>query len=316
MLVSVIMSVYKEPINWVKQSIDSIINQTYKNIEFIIICDDPTNEELIQFIKNYIIDDKRVKFHINERNEGLIVSLNYAISLAQGGYIARMDADDISMLDRLEKQKIYLESNNLDLIGSNVTLFSEQGDLGTTNKPLEHRYIAYLLKMGAPAIVHPTFFGKREVFSVTNGYNISAYHAEDMEFIAHVLSAGYKVGNMHDSLVKVRFSYGSITKNNAYIMYLTSIMVKKAYITHLKIGGYCFKGVDLNDINEQALLSFKYKQIALTKAKESLSHKKIFTFLFYVIKAFNHAPIAMLNTVKINIALKYIQLLQLFKGNK
>lgn len=309
-LVSIIMSIYNEPVEWLKKSIYSILNQTYENIEFIIVCDNPKSQRIISFVEEEILPDKRVIFLINDENKGLIFSLNRALSIAQGDYIVRMDADDISFLDRLEKQKRYLEENNLDLIGTNVQLFSDQGELSITNKPLSHSNIEYMLKVGTPAIVHPTFFAKREVFDNTKGYNIKAYHAEDMEFLAHVLSLGYKVGNMKEVLLKVRFSYDSVTKNNAYIMFLTSMLVKKMYLNYLKSGKYVFEGISIEGINEKKLVKFKKKQIALTEARNYLKKRNISLFLLEIIKAFYYAPYAILNTLRVNLVLKYIQYLE------
>lgn len=115
-LISIIMSAYREPLVWIRQAVDSVLNQTYKNIEFIIVVDDPDNTELIDYVTKREEQDPRITIHINEKNIGLAASLNRAIGLAKGEYIARMDADDISERDRLACQMKYLISHNLDLI--------------------------------------------------------------------------------------------------------------------------------------------------------------------------------------------------------
>ena len=113
---SVIMATYKESIECLKQSIESIINQTYNDFEFIIILDNPDNKEHIAFINDYVCKDERIKFYINDKNMGLTNTLNRGLELAEGKYICRMDADDISELYRMEHQKKYLEENDFDLI--------------------------------------------------------------------------------------------------------------------------------------------------------------------------------------------------------
>ncbi|PGA14220.1 hypothetical protein COL65_22230 [Priestia aryabhattai] len=107
-LVSVIMSVYNTENSYLVEAIESILNQTYENFEFIII-DDCTNEGNVEVIKKY--KDSRINLIQNKNNLGLTRSLNKGIKLAKGKYIARMDADDISELDRFEKQINYLEEN-------------------------------------------------------------------------------------------------------------------------------------------------------------------------------------------------------------
>ena len=110
-LVSVIMSTYKEEEIFLRQAIESILDQTYKDFEYIIILDNPDNDLHIKIIEEYTNIDKRIKFYINKKNIGLTASLNKGLELAKGIYICRMDADDISISNRIENQKKYLEEN-------------------------------------------------------------------------------------------------------------------------------------------------------------------------------------------------------------
>ena len=100
--ISVLMTVYKEKENELKESFESIINQTYKNLEIIVVFDYPDEPWRIDFIKKY--NDSRVKIIVNKKNIGLPLSLNKALKYVTGDYIARMDSDDVSTLDRFEKQ--------------------------------------------------------------------------------------------------------------------------------------------------------------------------------------------------------------------
>ena len=89
------MSSYNEPIEYVQKAVNSILNQTYKYFEFIIVIDNPNNSELISFLSSTANKDERIILLINKRNIGLAMSLNRALSVSTGGFIARMDADDI-----------------------------------------------------------------------------------------------------------------------------------------------------------------------------------------------------------------------------
>ena len=102
--VSVIMSTYKEPIDWIRQSIDSILNQTFSEFEFIIVVDNPKYKELISVLNDYAEADNRICIMVNENNIGLVKSLNKALSQCNGEYIVRMDADDISLPERIAHQ--------------------------------------------------------------------------------------------------------------------------------------------------------------------------------------------------------------------
>lgn len=119
--ISIIMGVYKEPKDWLYQSINSIINQTFKDYEFIIICDNPEYEEGISILKEYANNDNRIVLIFNEENNGLTKSLNKGLKISKGKYIARMDADDISMSNRLERQYAYMEEHpEIIVLGTNV----------------------------------------------------------------------------------------------------------------------------------------------------------------------------------------------------
>ena len=109
--ISVVISVYKEPVEWLSQSIDSILHQTFSDFEFIIVCDNPAYEEGINTLKEYSKKDGRIRLIFNEGNIGLTKSLNKGLAIAQGEYIARMDVDDIAMTERFAKQLEYLDSH-------------------------------------------------------------------------------------------------------------------------------------------------------------------------------------------------------------
>ena len=165
--ISVIMSTYNETEEELLLSIDSILNQSYKNIEFIIVNDNPKNVNIMNAIKKR--NDKRIKVIVNDTNKGLVDSLNIALDNATGKVIARMDADDIAEPFRLEKQMTYLNENRMDLIGCNIRI------LDATNLEEENimrfpkNKIARFIKWGN-CLAHPTWIGRKEVFDSLNGY--------------------------------------------------------------------------------------------------------------------------------------------------
>ena len=117
-LISVVMPVYKEDLNILKQSVCSILKQSYPNVEFIIIVDNPLYKKAIKYLQEIKQMHKNVFVFVNNKNEGIVFSLNKGIKLAHGKYIARMDADDISVDSRLSKELLYLKEGNYDIVGS------------------------------------------------------------------------------------------------------------------------------------------------------------------------------------------------------
>lgn len=235
-LVSVIMSVFNEEVCWVRESLESLINQSVKEIEIIIILDNPNNSEIKQLIKSYEKKDNRIKAIFNEENLGLITSLNNGLKYATGQYIARLDADDIAYNIRIEKQLEYMQKNNLDLVGSFVEFINENGENLDIKYKLPYKYedVKKIIKYRNP-INHPTYLVKREVYfnKNINGYREVPY-AEDYDFITRVITAGYRVGNINEVLVKYRKRSTSITSSQAINQRKMAMYIIKMYNRRIK----------------------------------------------------------------------------------
>lgn len=228
-LVSIIMSTYKEEEFFLRQAIESILNQSYKDFEYIIILDNPDNNLHIRIIKEYANLDKRIKFYVNEKNMGLTASLNKGLGLAKGKYICRMDADDISINKRIENQKRYLEENNYDLIGGISQMIDENGKSIYSIKkvPTNMDKIKKALRYNQ-IISHPTWFGKKEVFEKLNGYRNMPL-CEDYDFTLRAVLNGYKISNIDETVLKYRMTSSSISRSNLYEQYLFARFITKKY---------------------------------------------------------------------------------------
>lgn len=226
---SVIMATYKERIECLKQSIESIINQTYNDFEFIIILDNPDNKEHIAFINDYVCKDERIKFYINDKNMGLTNTLNRGLKLAEGKYICRMDADDISELYRMEHQKKYLEENDFDLIGGISQMIDEDGNTIYSIKkvPTNFKKIKKCIKYNQ-VISHPTWFGKKEVFDKLNGYRNMPL-CEDYDFTLRAILQGFKISNVNECVLKYRMTKDSISRSNLFEQYLFARYITRQY---------------------------------------------------------------------------------------
>ncbi len=125
-LVSVIIPVYNLE-KYVKEAIKSIQNQTYENLEIIVI-DDGSIDDTYNIVEKLAKEDNRIKLYKNEKNLKIVKTLNRALSLANGEYIARMDGDDISVPDRIEKKVRFLEENkDISLVGCSLISIDRQG---------------------------------------------------------------------------------------------------------------------------------------------------------------------------------------------
>lgn len=182
MLVSVLMSTYNEPINFISDAISSIEKQTYKNIEIIIVNDNPLRHDLTNFL-NELKNTGRIILVINEKNIGLTQSLNRGLKYCNGAAVARMDADDISNENRIESELKYMFYNNLDIVGTYIQPMDMQGNLlGNVKKyPVWNVGCKNYLKSRS-SLIHPTWLVKKKVYDELGGYRDFSC-AEDYDFL-------------------------------------------------------------------------------------------------------------------------------------
>ncbi|WP_279135588.1 glycosyltransferase [Parabacteroides johnsonii] len=201
--VSVIMPVYNMA-EFVKEAVESILWQTFSDIEFIII-DDASDDSTSMIINSY--QDDRIVLCINDRNVGNYYSRNKGFQIAQGKYIAVMDADDVAMPDRLEKQFAYLEKHSEVLaVGSNC-VFMPVGNI--SKKPSSYREIQLAL-LGNNCFIHSSLMLRANIFQQLGGYNERYYYSADYDLVCRMAQLG-KIEILVDPLIKYRFHSTQIT---------------------------------------------------------------------------------------------------------
>lgn len=210
--ISVILPVYNAA-EYLFLAVNSILIQTFNNFEFIIINDGSTDnsENIIQSFK-----DDRIKYIKNNENRGLIYTLNKAIKESTGKYIARMDADDISIPNRLYEQKKWLD-NHLDtaIVASVVKLINEKnqfiGYWDIDKKTLTHNAIKKVLAK-ENCIAHPSIMGKTEIFKQYL-YKEYQQNIEDYDLWLRLISDGMKIDKIDQELLEYRIHKESVTKS-------------------------------------------------------------------------------------------------------
>jgi len=205
-VVSVVMSCYNSE-KYVGDAIDSIVQQSYSNLEFLIV-DDGSSDETLNIIQSY--DDKRIKV-ITRENRGLIYSRNQAIESSTGSYIAIMDADDISRSDRLAKQVEFMEKNlHISACGGAISQFNETGSIKTVQKPTEHSDLVYYSLHRTP-ISHPAAMIRKSILDEHNlSYNRHYPCSMDCKLWFDILQVG-QLANLTDTLTDYRISQNQIS---------------------------------------------------------------------------------------------------------
>lgn len=233
--ISVVMSVYirenridyHESCTHLKQSIDSILQQTFKDFEFIII-NDGSSDSVKELLNNFCRSDVRIKlFH--QENKGLIASLNFGIEKSQGKYIARMDADDISLPDRFELQYRFMENNReVSLLGSAINYIDQEGaTIGNFYYPTTDSELKEKLPL-SNYFAHSSVMMRTETVKRLGGYSQAYIHAEDYDLWLR-FSETSSIANLPTILLQYRVHTSNISSNNIYQQVLSVIAARTAY---------------------------------------------------------------------------------------
>ena len=201
-LVSVLLSTYNSEES-IGESIDSLLSQTYKNLE-ILISDDGSTDSTKEICKKFQLKDERVLFSSNKKNIGLTKSLNNLAQKASGSLIARHDADDISLPYRIEEQIQFMKKKKLDAVTTRSLVKQNN-----KKRPGISFYIPDKLLINKKnPFIHGTLIIKKNVFQEIGYYDERFYYAQDYKLFYDLLNKGYKVKTLNKAL------YILNTKNN------------------------------------------------------------------------------------------------------
>ena len=225
--VSVIMSVYNGEA-YLEEAIESVRNQTFKNWELIVI-NDCSKDSTAEILENFSLKDERIKVHTNEVNLRLPTSLNKAISLSSGKYIARMDADDICLPERLEKQYKFMEENP-DIALSSCRFMTVKNGIymsGGSGGRCDSSAIKAMLLVSNP-IIHPGVIAKTEVMKKFN-YDATFTCTEDLELWTRMAAENQKMAILPECLLIYRLHDKQITSTTLEIQHTEVLKIQQKY---------------------------------------------------------------------------------------
>ena len=282
--VSVIMCAYKEPVSWLEQAIASILKQTYKNFELIVVVDNPNNQQHKEFLNKIKKKDKRIHLIYNPQNVGGGLSLHKGIQIAKGDYIAIADGDDISLPNRLELQIEYLQKNpNVDVIGSSFYMINTYGEIMSEVKWIcgsekIHKHLRYYNCMANPSAIF-----RKSLYQKTSGYrNIRVVF--DYDLWLRFLQEGAVFDNIPKSLVCYRMNEYGLSNSNLFLNRRLAYIFSKNYHYFLKHGKEKYSLEEIQEIVKESdyVLDGKVYQFA---EKIYLYHTKLPLYLSSIYKA-------------------------------
>ena len=222
--ISVLMPCYNAG-KYLRKAIDSVINQTYKNLEILMI-DDGSKDDTPDIIREYAARDPRIVPVFNESNLGLIRTLNKGVQLATGTFIARMDADDVSELNRIETLfKNFQQNPDIDVISAGYYFLSVNGEIlrkaypkATMSKAL------HFVSFFCTPVNHPCVMVKSDVLK-ENPYDIKFLHSEDYELFSRLMEERYQFMNLDQQLYYLRINPESVSRRFEQIQISTHMHI-------------------------------------------------------------------------------------------
>jgi glycosyltransferase involved in cell wall biosynthesis len=214
----VVMAVFNGE-KYLREAVESILNQTFRDFEFIAI-DDGSTDGSKMILDELAGRDPRLRV-VSRPNKGLTPTLNEGLSLARGRYIARMDADDVAMPTRFEKQVAFLESHpEVVCVGSRIETIDPLGSpVDRPQHPLEHEQIdADLLKGIGWTIVHPAAMFRAEAVRQVGGYREQFRTSQDLDLWLRLAEIG-RLANLPEVLTRYRQHFDSVASTKAEIQW-------------------------------------------------------------------------------------------------
>lgn len=226
-LISVLMPAYNAR-RYLREAVDSILAQTFGDFEFIII-DDGSTDDTPAILKSYAARDRRIRIQSGP-NEGVSASLNKALALARGEFVARMDADDVSLPTRFEKQVQFLQQRpNYVLVGSRCMLIDPDGFpiCEKTDIAFEHEEIdSLLLRMSWP-LVHPAVMIRTDALRKVGGYDTRYRTNQDHDLFLRLGEVG-RLANLSEVLLNYRQHFQSVGATKLASQAMTVVDIVKA----------------------------------------------------------------------------------------
>ena len=226
-LVSVIMSVYNETSEYLVLSVESIIKQTCRNLEFLIV-DDGSDTEIQKKIDKIVSNDERIRL-FRQKNKGLTKTLNWLIRHSKGTYIARQDSDDISTLERIEKQVSYLNENqSLKLVGTGCLIIDDKGKVLRRERVKTNTNVLKRRLRHTNQFIHGSVMFHSDIFkNGQNMYSEDCNYAQDYDLFLRI-SEKYNVANIDEPLYKYRISNDSISQTKIREQLYMGMIIREA----------------------------------------------------------------------------------------
>lgn len=263
------MSVYNGE-KYLREAIDSILNQTFTDFEFIIINDGSTDGTR-KILESYF--DPRIRL-IHQENIGLTKSLNRGLKVANGEYIARMDADDISHPDRLKYQVNFLDENHgIGLVGSYASFIDEKGrEIQIWKTPETHEEIKKVFQTGN-SFCHGLVLFRKECLDTVGYYREEFKYAQDYDYWLRI-SEHFKTANIDRVLYKNRRTADTISRKKLSEQLNYHLLAQQLAKERHRKSIDSLKHIDTEDVRSELIKKYKMSKSEINKFKSNIFLRK------------------------------------------
>jgi len=269
MKISVLMSVYNEPESQIRESVESLLCQTFQDFELIVVCDNPQRTDVKDILDSY--KNNRILFYQNPKNVGLAMSMNKAAELARCDIFARMDADDIANPNRFETD-FSLLNKGYDIVFSDFSVIDESSKvINAKEAPVYTSTNLGIDVMLDPSIIHhPTTMFTRAIFEKAGKYRDFPC-SQDSDLWMRMAEAGARFYYIPEKLLRYRINSQSVSRKRWYQQQLTCNYIFDLSIERMQKGGDSFSVEGYNDYLKKWKVNDRDAEDNLRKCYQMLS---------------------------------------------
>jgi glycosyltransferase involved in cell wall biosynthesis len=268
---------------FIQEALASLQAQTIRNIQIVVV-DDGSTDNTPTVLQRIADQDARIKVVGGMPNHGLAIALNMGLVFCTAPYIARMDADDIAAPDRLEKQLYFLETHpDIALVGCGAVRVREDGTrIESYRLPLGEKAIKKFLPIAIPCL--HIWMAHRWLYVKLCGYrNIMG---EDHDFVLRAVTSGFRIANLPDKLMRIRFHHDSLTRSTTLRAINVNRYVIRLYHERLKYGTDSFSRANYEKIIRLSGFGFKMGLLGEKIMSMGIDKPRHFRRMFRVAAAF------------------------------
>jgi glycosyltransferase involved in cell wall biosynthesis len=279
-LISVLIPTYNVE-KFIRAAIESVVNQTYSNLEIIVV-DDGSTDQTYSILKEIELLEPRLKLYKNKVNSGIVKTLNFGLSVSRGEYIVRMDGDDLCDSTKFEKQLRFLLNNkNVDLVGCDILSIDENDNILNHIKT-SHSVECTKKLLGFISPVLHIWMCKKEIYTILEGYR-DLGGSEDYDFLLRLDALGFKFFNLPFYGYSVRIRNGNTQTSRGLYQRKIVYYIRKLYKERLMYNYDSFNVKSRDNSTKSSLLVEGLHKLSVKYTYKAMKYRRDKNYLMFIL---------------------------------